>query len=78
MLFHDLDQGLRPINVFIQNFPNPTYHKRDEAHRELTNLFLEVLRERKSRNLKDDDVVQVFIDAIYRDGTEVRYTLFFH
>src|SRR5690606_10784980 len=32
-LYHDLDNGFAPINVFFRNLPLPSYWKRDAAHK---------------------------------------------
>ncbi|KAJ3040994.1 Lanosterol 14-alpha-demethylase [Rhizophlyctis rosea] len=72
-LFHDLDQGLRPINVFIRNFPNPTYRRRDEAHKQLTELFLSILKDRKQSHEVHDDILQGLLDGVCKDGSEISF-----
>ncbi|KAJ3043887.1 Lanosterol 14-alpha-demethylase [Rhizophlyctis rosea] len=70
-LFQDLDQGLRPVNIFIRNFPNPTYRRRDEAHRKMSELFLNIIRDRRQRNTHASDIIQPLLEATYKDGTPV-------
>ncbi|KAI8928207.1 cytochrome P450 [Entophlyctis helioformis] len=69
-LYHDLDAGLAPINVFFRWLPLPTYINRDRANRVLTNLFKEiVLARRANEDYNHADVMQSLMDAKYRDGS---------
>ncbi|KAJ3283444.1 Lanosterol 14-alpha-demethylase [Borealophlyctis nickersoniae] len=71
-LYHDLDRGLQPINVFIRWLPTPTYYKRDKANRIMTDLFLRILKDRRAQgDMKNNDVLQSLMDSTYRDGSKM-------
>lgn len=71
-LYHDLDQGLQPINVFFKWLPLPKYFARDRANRIMTDTFLKILKERRAQgDDKQNDVLQSLMDAVYRDGTKM-------
>ncbi|KAI9093850.1 cytochrome P450 [Phlyctochytrium arcticum] len=71
-LFHDLDQGLQPINVFFQWLPLPAYFARDRANKTMTQTFLRILEERRAAKKFDSkDVLQALMDGVYRDGSKM-------
>ncbi|KAJ3041262.1 Lanosterol 14-alpha-demethylase [Rhizophlyctis rosea] len=74
-LYHDLDQGLQPINVFFRNLPLPAYRARDRANETMTKLFLRILKERRASNdVSNNDVLQSLMEATYRDGSKMSDT----
>ncbi|TPX55674.1 hypothetical protein PhCBS80983_g05118 [Powellomyces hirtus] len=71
-LYHDLDGGFQPINVFFRWLPLPNYIKRDRANRIMTETFLKILKERRdTNNLESQDVLQSLMDGVYRDGSKM-------
>ncbi|KAI9337046.1 cytochrome P450 [Zopfochytrium polystomum] len=69
-LYHDLDRGLAPINVFFRWLPLPSYFNRDKAHDEMTRLFTRIIRERRASGDDDNsDVLQSLMTSKYRDGS---------
>ncbi|KAJ3117600.1 Lanosterol 14-alpha-demethylase [Phlyctochytrium bullatum] len=71
-LYHDLDRGLAPINVFFRWLPLPTYFARDRANQEMTKLFAKIIKERRANeNMDNTDVLQALMSATYRDGSKM-------
>eukprot|EP00005_Dracoamoeba_jomungandri_P002406 CAMPEP_0174251240 /NCGR_PEP_ID=MMETSP0439-20130205/1127_1 /TAXON_ID=0 /ORGANISM="Stereomyxa ramosa, Strain Chinc5" /LENGTH=404 /DNA_ID=CAMNT_0015331507 /DNA_START=45 /DNA_END=1256 /DNA_ORIENTATION=- len=71
-LFHDLDQGLTTLSLFWPNAPTPKHRKRDKARLEMARLFGGVMRERRKHpEVVHEDVLQMLMNATYRDGTEL-------
>lgn len=68
-LFQLLDEGLTPISVFWPYLPIPQHRKRDQAREEMVKIYTKIIKARKANpEEKHDDVLQVFMDAKYRDG----------
>lgn len=71
-LFQQLDEGLMPISVFFPYLPIPKHRKRDEARLEIVELFSKVIRERNAHpEVRHDDVLQMFMEATYKDGKKL-------
>ncbi|KAJ3024299.1 Lanosterol 14-alpha-demethylase [Thoreauomyces humboldtii] len=71
-LYHDLDGGFKPINVFFRWLPLPSYFKRDRANSIMTSKFLAILKERReTNNLESQDVLQSLMNGVYRDGSKM-------
>ncbi|KND04343.1 uncharacterized protein SPPG_00074 [Spizellomyces punctatus DAOM BR117] len=71
-LYHDLDQGFQPINVFFKWLPLPAYFARDKAHKIMTDTFLKILENRRAKSDFDNkDVLQSLMDSEYRDGSKM-------
>jgi len=71
-LYHDLDQGITPLSVFMPNAPVPSHLKRDAARKEMVKLFSKVIEARRADPEKcknNTDILQVFIDMKYKDGS---------
>mmetsp|Transcript_21064 Transcript_21064/g.29507 ORF Transcript_21064/g.29507 Transcript_21064/m.29507 type:complete len:603 (+) Transcript_21064:258-2066(+) len=49
-LYHDLDQGIQPLSVFLPNLPTPAHRRRDAARVEMVKLFTKVIRKRRSQD----------------------------
>ena len=45
-LFEDLDGGFTPLNFLFPNLPLPSYRRRDRAHDEMTEFYLDIMRKR--------------------------------
>ncbi|KAI8823610.1 cytochrome P450 [Fimicolochytrium jonesii] len=71
-LYHDLDQGFQPINVFFKWLPLPAYFARDRANKIMTETFLKILQERRKReDFENKDILQSLMEGVYRDGTKM-------
>mmetsp|Transcript_39919 Transcript_39919/g.97857 ORF Transcript_39919/g.97857 Transcript_39919/m.97857 type:complete len:505 (-) Transcript_39919:609-2123(-) len=68
-LIHDLDMGMQPISVLAPYLPIPAHRTRDRAYKEMRDLFAGVIAGRRASGAKEDDMLQVFIDGRYRDGS---------
>ncbi|GJJ78120.1 sterol 14alpha-demethylase [Entomortierella parvispora] len=69
-VYHDLDDGFQPINMFFQWLPLPSYARRDRAHVKMRNIFMKVIEERRANNITDKtDMLQSLMNQTYKDGT---------
>lgn len=72
-LFHDLDKGTEPLSFFFPYLPTPAHAMRDKARIEMVEIFTKVIdTRRKNTTIKPEDrtdLLQLFIDFKYRDGT---------
>ncbi|KAI8616458.1 cytochrome P450 [Chytriomyces sp. MP71] len=68
-LYHDLDGGFAPINVFFRWLPLPSYFARDNANREMTNFFKSIIKKRRANKTETLDVLNGLMKAEYKDGT---------
>lgn len=67
-LFHDLDNGMLPISVIAPRLPIRAHRKRDKAREEIRRIFADVQKRRKEEGRREDDLMQTFMEAQYRDG----------
>jgi len=70
-LYALLDKGLTPISFFAPYLPIPPHWKRDKARIQMCKLFEGVMQRRIAENRTENDVLQVFMDAIYKNGTKL-------
>ncbi|KAJ3046631.1 Lanosterol 14-alpha-demethylase, partial [Rhizoclosmatium hyalinum] len=69
-LYHDLDAGFAPINVFFKWLPLPAFFARDRANKEMTDLFKSIIKKRKAENDTETlDVLNGLMKAEYKDGS---------
>ena len=71
-VFHDLDNGVTPLSFFFPSAPTAAHKCRDEARKEMYNIFSKVIDERrasKADSTERVDILQVFIDLKYKDGS---------
>ncbi|KAJ8602816.1 hypothetical protein CTAYLR_002590 [Chrysophaeum taylorii] len=68
-LYHDLDKGITPLSFFWPTAPVASHKKRDQARIEMVNLFSKVIAQRRADPKPRTDILQVFIDMQYKDGT---------
>ena len=70
-LYHDLDKGVTPLSFFFPYAPTAAHKMRDDARVEMVKIFSKVIQERRKRTDTADatDILQVFIDMKYKDGT---------
>ncbi|CAM9433996.1 unnamed protein product [Pylaiella littoralis] len=74
-LFHDLDEGMTPLSVFLPHAPVPAHFRRDKARKEMVSLLSSVIRARRAEQasgtstVEKTDLLQVFVDMKYKDGS---------
>eukprot|EP00899_Mesostigma_viride_P025282 jgi/Mesvir1/5939/Mv00704-RA.1 len=66
--FHDLDLGMLPISVIAPYLPIEAHRRRDRARVAMSKLFAGVIKARRDKGVKEDDMLQTFMDARYKDG----------
>ena len=72
-IYHDLDKGVTPLSFFFPYAPTPSHAKRDAARRKMVEILTPVIqarRESKEDSSEKTDILQVFIDMKYKDGTD--------
>jgi sterol 14alpha-demethylase len=82
-LYNDLDKGMfvesshwfkgfTPLNFLFPNLPLPSYRRRDQAHIQMRDLFLKIMKERRTANQVDSsDMLAALMDSEYRDGRKM-------
>lgn len=71
-LYHDLDNGLAPINVFFRWLPLPVYFARDRANAIMTQTFKDIINKRRANSdSQNSDVLQTLMDATYKNGEKM-------
>jgi cytochrome P450 len=73
-LYHDLDMGFSPINFMLSWAPLPHNRARDRAQRTMTNLYIDIIKERRAAGRKPDgeeDMLWNLMGCSYKDGTKV-------
>eukprot|EP01114_Cavostelium_apophysatum_P023345 TRINITY_DN875_c0_g1_i1.p1 TRINITY_DN875_c0_g1~~TRINITY_DN875_c0_g1_i1.p1 ORF type:complete len:477 (+),score=117.65 TRINITY_DN875_c0_g1_i1:91-1521(+) len=67
-LYHDLEGGLNPIAFFFPNFPMPKHWTRDRARKQISELFMRLIKERRSSGEKREDMLQILLESEYKEG----------
>ena len=73
-LYHDLDDGFQPINFMLPWFPLPQNRRRDLAQKKMTQVYTDIIKERRSRgpSAKDsEDMLWNLMSSVYKDGAPV-------
>ncbi|KPI45748.1 Eburicol 14-alpha-demethylase [Cyphellophora attinorum] len=75
-LYHDLDMGFSPINFMLSWAPLPHNRARDHAQRTMANLYMDIIKERRSTNggqrvSGEEDMLWNLMSCSYKDGTKV-------
>lgn len=74
-LYHDMDQGLTPLTVFLPNVPTKAHKKRDKARAKMVELFSKVIQNRRDNpdgeHSDGTDILSIFMDIIYKDKTKI-------
>lgn len=65
-LYHDLDDGMRPLSVIFPYAPTAYHRRRDAARERLHGVFRKVLAGRRASGVKEPDMLQVLMDANYQ------------
>ena len=73
-IYHDLDKGVTPLSFFFPYAPTESHRLRDNARKEMVEIFSKVIKSRKESGgdtSKNTDILQVFIDMVYKDGSKL-------
>ncbi|CAB9516542.1 Obtusifoliol 14-alpha demethylase (Fragment) [Seminavis robusta] len=72
-LYKDLDHGLLPYTPFWPDAPTPAHRRRNWARKEMVALFSKVIKERRENPSNSDgtDILSLFMETKYKDGTPV-------
>lgn len=65
-LYHDLDDGMRPLSVIFPYLPTEYHRRRDAARAALAAIFSKIIKARRAAGTKESDMLQVLIDASYQ------------
>jgi sterol 14-demethylase len=71
-VFHDLDNGVTPLSFFFPGAPTAAHRCRDKARLEMVKIFSKVINDRREAKADSNervDILQVFIDLKYKDGS---------
>lgn len=66
-LYSDLDGGTTVLSVFFPYAPTPNHKRRDKAQKAMVELFKGVIKQRRESGVSQDDSLQTFMDAKYKD-----------
>ena len=73
-IYHDLDKGITPLSFFWPTAPVEGHRKRDAARLKMVELFGDVIKARRRQTPEQaaarTDILQVFVDMVYKDGTK--------
>jgi sterol 14-demethylase len=73
-IYHDLDKGVTPLSFFFPYAPTEAHRLRDAARKEMVAIFSKVINARKEKGVDSTeatDILQIFIDMEYKDGTKL-------
>eukprot|EP00401_Gymnodinium_catenatum_P076988 CAMPEP_0117456876 /NCGR_PEP_ID=MMETSP0784-20121206/78_1 /TAXON_ID=39447 /ORGANISM="" /LENGTH=338 /DNA_ID=CAMNT_0005250251 /DNA_START=264 /DNA_END=1280 /DNA_ORIENTATION=- len=77
-IYHDLDKGVTPLSFFFPYAPTAAHKLRDNARKEMVDIFSTVIQERKQKQAAGEDashlsdILQVYIEFKYReDGSQL-------
>ena len=75
-IYHDLDKGVTPLSFFFPYAPTAAHALRDKARKEMCSIFSKVIKARREKfkgavQTDSTDILQVFIDLKYKDGSNV-------
>lgn len=65
-LYHDLDDGMRPISVLFPYLPTEYHRKRDRAREQLKEIFAGIMARRRAEGVVGDDMLQTLMDGRYK------------
>jgi sterol 14-demethylase len=69
-IYHDLDKGVTPISFFFPYAPIEAHRRRDDARKEMIDIFAKVIRKRRESGDTQEtrsDILQMYIDFRYKD-----------
>ena len=70
-LYHDLEKGLDPSALLDPYAQKESFLKRDVAHHRLREIVDEAVRERRASGAVSNDMLQIYMDAQYEDGSKL-------
>jgi len=70
-LYRDLEHGIDPSALLDPNQEKDTFRKRDSARMRLQELITDVVRERRAKGVVLNDMLQMYMDATYQDGSKL-------
>ena len=72
-LYKALDDGFQPINFMLPWFPLPQNRKRDIAQKKMTQIYADIIKERRATGEKRDseDMLWNLMRSVYKDGRPV-------
>ncbi|KAI9567383.1 cytochrome P450 [Boletus coccyginus] len=70
-LFNALDGGFTPLNFLFPNLPLQSYRKRDEAHKKMSEFYIDIIRKRRESGIDAQDMISALISQKYRNGREL-------
>lgn len=72
-LYHDLDNGFKPINFMFPGIPLPQNRKRDFAHKKMEQTYMDIIKARRDEGGKknSEDMIWNLMSSVYKDGTPV-------
>ena len=70
-IYHDLEQGIKPIAYVFPNLPLPVFRRRDKARVRLQGLVTDIMARRAEKGSDSQNVFQTLIDARYEDGSKL-------
>ena len=70
-LYHDLEQAISPASILDPYGQAEVFARRDRARARLQDIIMEEVRTRRREGGDHPDMLQVFLDAEYLDGTKL-------
>ncbi|KAH7911689.1 cytochrome P450 [Hygrophoropsis aurantiaca] len=67
-LYNDLDGGFTPLNFMFPNLPLESYRRRDEAHKKMSQFYVDIIQKRKQFGDDEHDMIAALRTQKYRDG----------
>ena len=66
--YRDLDHSFIPITFFFPNMPHPHRNRCIRARKMFEDMFQKIIAERRTKNEKHDDFLQVLMECQYKSG----------
>lgn len=70
-IYHDLEQGIKPIAYVFPNLPLPVFRRRDRARTRLQGIVTDIMARRAKARSESPNVFQTLIDSSYEDGSKL-------
>ncbi|PVU92872.1 hypothetical protein BB561_003573 [Smittium simulii] len=71
-LYTTLDASFTPIHFLFEWLPLPSYYNCETAHNELNKIFGKIINDRRAQtDKKYDDMLNVFMTYVYKDGNKL-------
>lgn len=72
-LYGDLDKGFKPLNFVFPHLPLPYYWARDNAQKEISGQYMQVIKRRRAENDMDqsDLITSIMKNCTYKDGVKM-------